>query len=74
VGVEKLVNVPAHGHEPAQLQPRSGLEHEPEPEPEPALEPEVNQWLGLEPACKLEPGLGLDPTVAKVCCHSVARP
>ncbi len=76
MGVEKLVHVPAHGHEPAQLQPGPGLEHElePEPEPGPALEPELNQWLGLEPACELEPGLGLDPTVAKVCCHSVARP
>ncbi len=82
MGVEKLVHVPAHGHEPAQLQAgpglehelEPGLEHELEPEPGPALEPELNQWLGLEPPCELEPGLGLDPTVAKACCHSVARP
>jgi hypothetical protein len=74
VGVEKLVHVPAHGHEPAQLQPGPGLEHELEPEPGPALEPELNQWLGLELPCELEAELGLDPTFAKVCCHSVARP
>ncbi|CAM6015199.1 unnamed protein product [Sphagnum balticum] len=36
-----LVHVPAHGHEPAQLQPGPGLEHELEPEPE------LNQWLDL---------------------------
>ncbi|CAM6057190.1 unnamed protein product [Sphagnum tenellum] len=39
-------------HHGVNLQPGPGLEHEfePEPEPGPALEPELNQWLGLEPA------------------------
>ncbi len=60
MGVEKLVHVPAHEHAPAQLQP--GLEHEPVPVPVPELE----QWLGLELACELEPGPGLDPAVAAV--------
>ncbi|CAN5961660.1 unnamed protein product [Sphagnum jensenii] len=60
------VGLPQFHH--VHLLPGPGLEHElePEAEPGPVLEPELNQWLGLEAACELEPGLGLDPTVAKV--------
>ncbi len=57
MGVEKLVHVPAHEHAPVQLQPGPGLEHEPVPVPE------LELWLGLELACELEPGPGLDPAV-----------